>query len=328
MPSRRHALVSFVRFSLVATLPWLTVLGGAPLAALPSQSEGLPPSLTLVNLLTNPDLDHGLGGWTVVGDVLFDSLDDQGGNPASGSANLLETPGQAAELEQCVNLPNFWRSVNLSLSWYTKSLTSNASSMAVVSYFSAPNCPLASLLSVNARTSGFGDNAWQLGKMIGVAPPLAAQSARVTFVTLNSDGTTGAVALLDSMFFGYTLAGTCGTDPTLLCVDNNRFQIRAQFAQPCNSGNGSNAAGVLDSAAGGFLWCFDPGNPEVFVKVLNACTPQTGNTYWVFLSGLTNVGVTVTVTDTQTGTQKTYSNPANTYFQPIFDTIPGLQVCP
>ncbi len=48
-------------------------------------------------------------------------------------------------------------------------------------------------------------------------------------------------------------------------------------------------------------------NVEVVVKVLNGCSPPF-NHYWVFASGLTNVAVELTVTDTQTGEVVTYLN--------------------
>ena len=42
--------------------------------------------------------------------------------------------------------------------------------------------------------------------------------------------------------------------------------------------------------------------------------------YWVFAGGLTNVEVTLTVTDTRTQESKTYKNPQNHTFQPFQDT--------
>jgi len=57
-----------------------------------------------------------------------------------------------------------------------------------------------------------------------------------------------------------------------------------------------------------FFTFFSPTNFEMGVKVLNACVPVLGNKYWVFVSGLTNQGWTVTVRDTVTGAVKVYSN--------------------
>jgi hypothetical protein len=57
---------------------------------------------------------------------------------------------------------------------------------------------------------------------------------------------------------------------------------------------------------------------EVTVKLLNGC--GFNDRFWVFAAGMTNVDVTITVTDTQTGAVKTYKNPANTTFKTILDT--------
>lgn len=53
--------------------------------------------------------------------------------------------------------------------------------------------------------------------------------------------------------------------------------------------------------------------------MLDACSPPF-NKWWVFGGGLTNVGVLVTVTDTKTGAQKTYSNQKGTLFKSFADT--------
>lgn len=49
----------------------------------------------------------------------------------------------------------------------------------------------------------------------------------------------------------------------------------------------------------GFFWFFKPDNIELVVKVLDG-TPVNGKT-WVFYGALTDVGYTLTVTDTATG---------------------------
>jgi hypothetical protein len=75
----------------------------------------------------------------------------------------------------------------------------------------------------------------------------------------------------------------------------------------------------------GVFTFFDAGNIEVQLKVLNACS--FSNRIWVFASGTTNVGVDITVTDTKTGTTKTYDNPLNQFFPPILDTS-AFATCP
>jgi hypothetical protein len=75
----------------------------------------------------------------------------------------------------------------------------------------------------------------------------------------------------------------------------------------------------------GYLWFFAASNVEVIVKVLNACA--LNSRYWVFAGGLTNVRTVITVTDSETGMLKSYTNPQGTAFQPIQDTS-AFQTCP
>ena len=63
----------------------------------------------------------------------------------------------------------------------------------------------------------------------------------------------------------------------------------------------------------------------MIVKVLDGC--DINGSRWVFAGGLTNVNVTLTVTDTQTGRVQTYINPQNTPYQPIQDTS-TFSTCP
>jgi hypothetical protein len=79
---------------------------------------------------------------------------------------------------------------------------------------------------------------------------------------------------------------------------------------------------LTDNSAG--FWFFDPTNAEVVFKVLNGC--GVNNRYWYFAAGMTNVEVTLTVTDTKNGVQKRYVNPLGKPFEVILDT--GSFVCP
>ncbi len=60
------------------------------------------------------------------------------------------------------------------------------------------------------------------------------------------------------------------------------------------------------------------------IKVLNGCSLTQH--YWVFATGLTNVEVTLSVTDTENQTLKTYTNQLGVPFAPIQDT--SAFVCP
>jgi hypothetical protein len=57
----------------------------------------------------------------------------------------------------------------------------------------------------------------------------------------------------------------------------------------------------------GYFWFFNDANVELVLKVLDGSA--INGHYWVFYSALTNVGYTITVTDTETGEVRTYPNP-------------------
>jgi hypothetical protein len=115
----------------------------------------------------------------------------------------------------------------------------------------------------------------------------------------------------------------CLPDATTLCLNGGRFRVQAQWTSGGNTGPGQ---AVPMSADTGNFWFFGADNVELLVKVLNGCALQNPS-YWVFASGLTNVGVDITVTDTKTGMTKTYHNPPNQPFAAIQDTG-AFSTCP
>jgi hypothetical protein len=115
----------------------------------------------------------------------------------------------------------------------------------------------------------------------------------------------------------------CIPDGKALCLSNGRFRVETSFRTP-QGGTGTGNA-VRLTADTGYFWFFDQNNVEVVIKVLNACS--FASRFWVFAAGLTNVEVTTTVTDTQTGERKTYRNALNTPFAPLQDTN-AFATCP
>jgi photosystem II stability/assembly factor-like uncharacterized protein len=109
---------------------------------------------------------------------------------------------------------------------------------------------------------------------------------------------------------------TCSVDPVTLCLDGGRFRVRATWTRPDGT-SGPGHAATLTGDTGDF-WFFDSSNVELIVKVLEGCSVNAHR--WVFASGLTNVLVSLSVTDIVTGTNKIYTNPQGTAFVPIQDT--------
>ena len=63
----------------------------------------------------------------------------------------------------------------------------------------------------------------------------------------------------------------------------------------------------LGIAQGGVFSFFGRQNPEVLVKVLDAC--GFNDRYWVFAAATTTLGFELTVQDTRTRSSATYTNP-------------------
>ncbi|MBZ0090564.1 MAG: S8 family serine peptidase, partial [Thermoanaerobaculia bacterium] len=116
--------------------------------------------------------------------------------------------------------------------------------------------------------------------------------------------------------------GPCTRDSRTACLLSNRFEVRVTYTTQSATGNGqlmsfNGARAESDQSA--FYYFFDNANFEMGVKMQNACVAPF-NKYWVFVSGLTNQGYTVTVRDANTGSTKIYSNPLGSYPQSVGDT--------
>lgn len=162
--------------------------------------------------------------------------------------------------------------------------------------------------------------------------PAALQSALMTTgkPLTGANGVTrgriDAVAALQALGGGGT--GACVRDADTACLVGNRFEVEVDWQTAAASG----AAQVMtftgqraendDSA---FFWFFSPTNFEMGLKILNACAPPF-NSFWVFISGLTDQGWTVHIRDTQTGATKTYANAVGVLTPTTADT--AALACP
>ena len=117
----------------------------------------------------------------------------------------------------------------------------------------------------------------------------------------------------------------CVPDATTLCMNNGRFSASGTFRTAAGQTGAFMAVPVASAPDSGLFWFFAPSNLEMLIKVLNGC--GLNSRYWVFFSAGTNVEFTVTVTDTQTGAVRTYSNPLNTAAAPVQDTS-AFATCP
>jgi hypothetical protein len=101
-------------------------------------------------------------------------------------------------------------------------------------------------------------------------------------------------------------ADVCFPTATRLCLSNYRFTAEVAWTAP-GFGSGTGKAVPLTGDTGTF-WFFDNSNTELVVKVLDG--RALNRHFWVFYGGLSDVEYTLTVTDTLTGVQEVYHNPA------------------
>ncbi len=122
----------------------------------------------------------------------------------------------------------------------------------------------------------------------------------------------------------FATKGDCLASDTALCLNQDRFQAEA-FWQTTAGDTGVGQAVAL-TADTGYFWFFSPDNVEIVLKVLDACVAPYDR-FWVFAAGLTDVAVTLRVTDTAFGEVREYIHPMGTAFAPILDTD-AFATCP
>jgi ELWxxDGT repeat protein len=114
---------------------------------------------------------------------------------------------------------------------------------------------------------------------------------------------------------GKAATAPCQISAQRLCLNNDRFAVevaRKDFQN--HEGKGTTVPLTGDTGA---FWFFDAANVELVVKVLDG--RPFNDHFWIFYGALSNVEYTLTVTDTQTGTVRTYTNPSGR-FASVADT--------
>ena len=106
-----------------------------------------------------------------------------------------------------------------------------------------------------------------------------------------------------------TKQGTCAPTTTRLCLLDGRFALEMTW-EDFEGATGTGNAVTLTSETG-YFWFFNPDNVEIVAKTLDGRT--INGHFWVFYGALSNVRFTLTVTDTVTGTSRTYENPLGSF---------------
>lgn len=106
-------------------------------------------------------------------------------------------------------------------------------------------------------------------------------------------------------------SGSCQRNNSTACLLDGRFQVTVDWQTSTDSGVGQVMyfdGARAESEQSVFMWFFNDKNFEMGIKMVNACAPPF-NSFWVFVSGLTNQGFTVRIEDTVTGEVWTHENP-------------------
>jgi ELWxxDGT repeat protein len=101
-------------------------------------------------------------------------------------------------------------------------------------------------------------------------------------------------------------AAPCVASATRLCLNGGRFAVEVAWKDFSGNTGAGKAVGLTGDT--GYFWFFDDDNVELVLKVLDG-RPVNGR-FWVFYGALSSVEYTITVTDTETGTVRTYKNPS------------------
>jgi hypothetical protein len=101
----------------------------------------------------------------------------------------------------------------------------------------------------------------------------------------------------------------CAAEATVLCLGAGRFRVEVAWSVPERGTFGRGMAVPLTSDTG-YFWFFGRSNVELVLKVLDGRT--VNRKFWVFYGALSNVEFRITVTDTETGAVRTYTNPSGT----------------
>jgi photosystem II stability/assembly factor-like uncharacterized protein len=99
----------------------------------------------------------------------------------------------------------------------------------------------------------------------------------------------------------------CAPGASALCLNAARFRVEVIWRVPTQNATGL-AASVPLTGDTGYFWFFSSNNIELVVKVVDG--RGFNGKFWVFYGALSNVEYTVTVTDTQTGAVRVYTNPS------------------
>ena len=274
------------------------------------------------NLVQNGRFDQNVTGWTHDVEVatLAHGAADLHGYAGSGSLQLTNQVvddgfPSATPAEQCVAVGAGTHTLRAH-AFIPSGQSQTGSVYLQLIAFAAPGCT--SFLGFVAGPAGAAVGSWQKLEQ-QVTLPVGTASVRLLLAVVKNAQPGQVTARFDDVFLG----DPCVATASLLCLDAQRFGVTVAWRTP--DGQTGAGIGIPFTGEAGYFWFFAPGNVEIVVKAVDACSFNQRR--WIFVSGLTSVKVDVVVTDFETGTVKTYANPQGTSFVPVLDTA-AFATCP
>ena len=115
---------------------------------------------------------------------------------------------------------------------------------------------------------------------------------------------------------------TCTPDTYSLCLFNGRFKVQADYKDYSNTRGQAKAVAFTSDT--GYFWIFSDKNVEIVAKIVSFCDLPSKN-YGFYAGGLTDIEVTLKVTDTKNNIYREYKNELN---QPFTLKRDGPFPCP
>ncbi|HET9769183.1 MAG TPA: hypothetical protein VFS60_20230 [Thermoanaerobaculia bacterium] len=262
--------------------------------------------------MTNPAFDHDLSGWVLEQGSAVWSAQDAAASPSSGSVDATPVGGQHAAIRS-----NCFAASPGSYLFEFKHREPNAQDPfginAFLRWYSDADCTVLLSNSVSANST-FHYPTWQtIGTAFFGVDAVAPSGTRSAALQLNAFGRS---------YVDDVVVARLGACTAAVCLHDGRFAVDVRWFTGPSNGQGIPIHVTGDSAT---YWFFGAGNIELVVKVLDGCA--INGRYWVFLAGLTDVRVEVTVTDVTTGETWRHENPQGMPFPPVQATS-AFPTCP
>ena len=270
------------------------------------------------NLVPNRDFDDHVLGWTppnpLSAKMAFAPLDEQG-SAGSGSLRLFDlAPGAAVAVTSSCFPIEGGKPVVYGGSAYAPGAEVPQNVRVSLEMFDDPNCVGNFSAWPNDLSATTGAVTW--GTSQGTTVPAPSRKAARLMFFLNAVPTPAPEVYIDNAFVFQGI--TCYSTPTVACLNDGRFRLSIEWEIPEGSKGRARVSAFSEASDSAYATFFAPSNVEVVLKVLDG-RPVNGH-FWVFVTGLTDVGAVARVRDTHTSEKWEHTNEVGDPFQPVLDT--------